>query len=58
MINIVAVSPEFVRDIKPLAKKYHTIKQSVDDLQKALVVIFAIAATASNDTCCLKFSTR
>jgi mRNA-degrading endonuclease RelE of RelBE toxin-antitoxin system len=37
MTNIVEVSPEFKRDIKPLAKKYHTLKQSVDDLQKALI---------------------
>jgi hypothetical protein len=37
MTNIVEVSPEFKRDIKPLAKKYHSLKQSVEDLQKALI---------------------
>jgi mRNA-degrading endonuclease RelE of RelBE toxin-antitoxin system len=37
MINIVEVSPEFRRDIKPLAKKYHTLKQSIDILQKELI---------------------
>ena len=37
MTNIVEVSPEFKGDIKPLAKKYHTLKQSVDKLQQALI---------------------
>jgi len=37
MTNTVEVSPEFKRDIKPLAKKYHTLRQSVEDLQKALI---------------------
>jgi mRNA-degrading endonuclease RelE of RelBE toxin-antitoxin system len=37
MINLVEVSPEFKRDIKPLAKKYHTLRQSVEDLQKKLI---------------------
>ena len=37
MTNTVEVSPEFKRDIKPLAKKCHTLKKSVEDLQKALV---------------------
>jgi mRNA-degrading endonuclease RelE of RelBE toxin-antitoxin system len=37
MINTVEVSPEFKRDIKPLAKKYRTLKQSVEDLQRALI---------------------
>ena len=37
MTNTVEVSPEFKRDIKPLAKKYHTLKQSVDNLQKELI---------------------
>jgi len=37
MSNIVEVSPEFIRDIKPLVKKYHTLKQSVNDLEKALI---------------------
>ena len=37
MTNTVEISPEFKRDIKPLAKKYHTLKQSVDQLQKDLI---------------------
>jgi mRNA-degrading endonuclease RelE of RelBE toxin-antitoxin system len=37
MTNSVEVSPEFKRDIKPLSKKYHTLKQSVEDLHKALI---------------------
>jgi len=37
MTNTVEVSPEFKRDIKPLAKKYHSLKQSVDNLQKLLI---------------------
>lgn len=37
MNNIVEVSPEFKRDIKPLVKKYHTLKQSVENLAKALI---------------------
>ena len=37
MTNVVEVSPEFKREIKPLAKKYHTLKQSVENLQKALI---------------------
>jgi len=37
MTNIVEVSPEFKRDIKPLAKKYRTLKQSVENLRNELV---------------------
>lgn len=37
MTNIVEVSPEFKRDIKPLFKKYHTLKQSVEELHYALI---------------------
>ena|ERR1700749_2409105 len=37
MSNIVEVSPKFKRDIKPLVKKYHTLKQSVEDLQRQLI---------------------
>jgi mRNA-degrading endonuclease RelE of RelBE toxin-antitoxin system len=37
MANIVEVSPEFKRDVKPLIKKYHTLKKSVEDLQKLLI---------------------
>ena len=37
MNNTVEVSPEFIRDIKPLAKKYHSLRKSVDNLQKALI---------------------
>src|SRR3569833_2524656 len=37
MTNKVEVSPEFIRDVKPLAKKYHTLKQSLEDLQEKLV---------------------
>jgi mRNA-degrading endonuclease RelE of RelBE toxin-antitoxin system len=37
MNNTVEVSPEFIRDIKPLAKKYHSLKTSVDNLQKQLI---------------------
>ena len=37
MTNIVVVSPEFKRDIKPLAKKYHTLKHSIENLHNALV---------------------
>ncbi|MBS1503290.1 MAG: addiction module toxin RelE [Bacteroidetes bacterium] len=37
MTNKVEVSPEFKRDIKPLAKKYHTLKQSIENLAGALI---------------------
>jgi mRNA-degrading endonuclease RelE of RelBE toxin-antitoxin system len=37
MTNIVEISPEFKRDIKPLAKKYHTLRKSVEDLHTALI---------------------
>ncbi|MBB3056999.1 hypothetical protein [Mucilaginibacter gotjawali] len=37
MNNRVEVSPEFIRDIKPLAKKYHSLKESVDNLQRQLI---------------------
>lgn len=37
MNNTVVVSPEFKRDIKPLVKKYKTLMQSVNDLQKELI---------------------
>jgi mRNA-degrading endonuclease RelE of RelBE toxin-antitoxin system len=37
MTNVVEVSPEFKRDIKPLAKKYHTLKKSVENLVEALI---------------------
>lgn len=37
MSNIVEFSPEFKRDIKPLAKKYHTLKKSVEDLREKLI---------------------
>jgi mRNA-degrading endonuclease RelE of RelBE toxin-antitoxin system len=37
MTNIVEVSPEFKRDIKPLAKKYHTLKESIENLAEALI---------------------
>lgn len=37
MNNIVEVSPEFKRDIKPLAKKFHTLKKSVEELQQLLI---------------------
>jgi len=37
MTNIVEVSPGFKRDIKPLAKKYHSLKQSVEGLAKSLI---------------------
>jgi mRNA-degrading endonuclease RelE of RelBE toxin-antitoxin system len=37
MTNVVEISPEFKRDIKPLAKKYHTLKKSIEDLQKAII---------------------
>ena|ERR1700753_4134909 len=37
MSNVVEVSPEFKRDIKPLAKKYHTLKRSVEKLQQLLI---------------------
>ena len=37
MSNIVEVSPEFKRDIKPLAKKYHSLKESVEELQRLLI---------------------
>jgi len=37
MTNIVEVSPEFKRDIKPLAKKYHSLSQSVENLVKSLI---------------------
>lgn len=37
MTNSVEVSPEFKRNIKPLAKKYHTLKQSLENLVKELI---------------------
>jgi mRNA-degrading endonuclease RelE of RelBE toxin-antitoxin system len=37
MSNIVEVSPEFKRDIKPLAKKYHSLKKSIEELQEKLI---------------------
>jgi len=37
MTNIVEVSPEFKRDIKPLAKKYHSLKKSLNELQEKLI---------------------
>jgi mRNA-degrading endonuclease RelE of RelBE toxin-antitoxin system len=37
MINRVEVAPEFKRDVKPLAKKYHTLKKSIEDLQERLI---------------------
>jgi mRNA-degrading endonuclease RelE of RelBE toxin-antitoxin system len=37
MTNRVEVSPEFKREIKPLAKKYHTLKASVENLAHELI---------------------
>jgi mRNA-degrading endonuclease RelE of RelBE toxin-antitoxin system len=37
MTNKVEVSPEFKRDVKPLAKKYHTLKKSIEDLHENLI---------------------
>jgi len=37
MTNTVHVSPEFKRDIKPLAKKYKTLQKSVEELRDALI---------------------
>ena len=37
MTNTVEVSPEFKRDIKPLAKKYHTLRQSIEHLVESLI---------------------
>jgi mRNA-degrading endonuclease RelE of RelBE toxin-antitoxin system len=37
MNNVVEVSPEFKRDIKPLAKKYHSLKKSIKELQRLLI---------------------
>ncbi len=37
MINIVTASHSFKRGIKPLAKKYHSLKTSVDTLIKELI---------------------
>ena len=37
MINFVEVSPEFKRDLKPLLKKYHTLRSAIEDLQATLI---------------------
>lgn len=49
MINLVEVSPEFKRDIKPLAKKYHTLRKSVEDLQKSLIENPYLGVSYGND---------
>ena len=38
MNNLVEVSPEFKRDLKPLLKKYHTLRSSIEELQSALII--------------------
>ena len=37
MTNKVEVSPEFKRDIKPLAKKYSSLKKSIEELHDNLI---------------------
>jgi len=37
MNNIFVMAPEFKRDIKPLAKKYHLLKQSTENFQQELI---------------------
>jgi mRNA-degrading endonuclease RelE of RelBE toxin-antitoxin system len=37
MINTVKPTPEFKRDLKPLLKKYRTLKETVLDLEKQLI---------------------
>ena len=37
MTNIVSVSPAFKRDVKPLAKKYNSLKNSIDLLINDLI---------------------
>ena len=37
MTNIVSVSPTFKRDVKPLAKKYNSLKNSIDLLINDLI---------------------
>ncbi len=49
MTNIVVVAPEFKRDIKPLAKKYLSLKQSVDNLHKELIENPYLGVSYGND---------
>lgn len=37
MTNTVEVSPEFKRDLKPLLKKYHSLRTSIENLQQAII---------------------
>lgn len=38
MTNSVIISHSFKREVKPLAKKYHTLKESVDKLIAGLII--------------------
>jgi mRNA-degrading endonuclease RelE of RelBE toxin-antitoxin system len=49
MTNTVEVSPEFKRDIKPLAKKYHTLRESVENLVEQLIENPYLGVSYGND---------
>ena len=38
MSNTVRPAPEFKRNIKPLAKKYHTLKKTIEQLENDLII--------------------